>query len=58
MLEAVLDLALENADDVLSTIEDSVDDFINGEHDIIMTDYQPEVNRTFTMVDIRNGSLA
>lgn len=57
MLEAVLDLALENADDVLSTIEESVDDFINGDHDIVMTDYQPEVNRTFTMVDIRNGSL-
>lgn len=57
MLEAVLDIALENADEVLTKIEDSVDDFINGDHDIILTDYQPEMNRTFTMVDIRNGSI-
>lgn len=57
MLEAVLDLALANADDVLATINESVADFISGDHDIVLSDSPQTINRTFTMVDVRNGSI-
>ncbi|KAM0276534.1 hypothetical protein ACHAQH_006635 [Verticillium albo-atrum] len=57
MLQAILDIARDNADDVLATIEDSIEDFINGNEDIILSDYQESTNRTFTMVDTRNGSI-
>lgn len=57
MLEAILDIAQQNADHVLSTIEDGIADFISGHDDIVLTDYQESTNRTFTMVDTRNGSV-
>ncbi|KAM0428186.1 hypothetical protein ACHAPT_007087 [Fusarium lateritium] len=57
MLESALNIAAENADYVLDTIQRSIDDFINGNDDIILTDYQESINRTMTMVDIRNGSV-
>jgi hypothetical protein len=57
MLEAMLNIAHSNAASVLQTIETAVSDFIASETDIVLTDSQPSFNRTFTMVDIRNGSL-
>ncbi|KAF4990451.1 hypothetical protein FDECE_14392 [Fusarium decemcellulare] len=57
MLEAVLDIAVENTDKVLTTIEDAIEDFIQSDDDIILTDYQESINRTYTLVDIKNGSI-
>ncbi|KAJ3520698.1 hypothetical protein NM208_g13605 [Fusarium decemcellulare] len=57
MLEAVLDIAVENTDKVLTTIEDAIEDFIQSDDDIILTDYRESINRTYTLVDIKNGSI-
>ncbi|KAM0702598.1 hypothetical protein Q7P35_010029 [Cladosporium inversicolor] len=57
MLEAFLNIARQDVDEVLETIEGAIESFINSDDDIIMSDSQPSENRTFTFVDIRNGSL-
>ncbi|KAF4457983.1 Carboxypeptidase 2 [Fusarium albosuccineum] len=57
MLEAVLDIAVENTEKVLKTIEDAIENFIQSDDDIILTDYQESINRTYTLVDIKNGSI-
>lgn len=57
MLEAILNIAHSNAASVLSTIESAVEDFISNDDEIVLTDSQPRSNRTFTMVNIHNGSL-
>ncbi|KAM0186791.1 hypothetical protein ACHAPA_012261 [Fusarium lateritium] len=56
-IQSILELARDNADKVKAVVEDSREAFINSDEDIIITDsYVPE-NRTFTMVDTRNGSV-
>ncbi|KAI1044434.1 hypothetical protein LB505_013426 [Fusarium chuoi] len=56
-IQTILELARDNAAKVKSIVEDARDDFINSDEDIVITDsYVPE-NRTFTMVDTRNGSV-
>ena len=57
MLEAVLNTAYENADHVYETINSAIDDFIKSDEDIVLSDTPVAENRTFPMVDIRNGSL-
>lgn len=57
MLESILQIAHDNADSVRQTIDDAVEDFINGDAEIVVTEIQPSENRTFTMVNINNGSL-
>ncbi|KAM5354756.1 hypothetical protein ACJ41O_001403 [Fusarium nematophilum] len=57
MLEGMLDIAAEHHDEVLTTIEDAIEDFIQSDDDIILTDYQESINRTYTLVDIKNGSI-
>ncbi|KAI9155570.1 Carboxypeptidase 2 [Paramyrothecium foliicola] len=56
-IQAILELARDNAGDVKSIVEEAREEFINSDEDIVITDsYVPE-NRTFTMVDTRNGSV-
>ncbi|KLP18379.1 Carboxypeptidase 2 [Fusarium fujikuroi] len=56
-IQTILELARDNAEKVKSIVEDAREDFINSDEDIVITDsYVPE-NRTFTMVDTRNGSV-
>ncbi|KAG5655535.1 hypothetical protein KAF25_003872 [Fusarium avenaceum] len=56
-IQTILELARDNAEKVKAVVEDSRQDFINSDEDIVITDsYVPE-NRTFTMVDTRNGSV-
>ncbi|KAM9873733.1 carboxypeptidase [Verticillium dahliae] len=57
MLEALLDIARDNVHDVLATLQDSIDDFIHSNADIVLSDYQESTNRTFALVDTRNGSI-
>lgn len=57
MLESILNIARDNAAGVRRTIDNAVQDFIDSDEEIVLTDSQPSENRTFTMVDIRNGSL-
>lgn len=56
-IQTILELARDNAEKVKAVVEDSRQEVINSDEDIIITDsYVPE-NRTFTMVDTRNGSV-
>jgi hypothetical protein len=56
-IQTILELARDNADKVKCIVEDAREEFINSDEDIIITDsYVPE-NRTFTMIDQRNGSV-
>ncbi|CAJ0554922.1 Ff.00g134350.m01.CDS01 [Fusarium sp. VM40] len=56
-IQTILELARDNAEKVKAVVEDSRQDFIDSDEDIVITDsYVPE-NRTFTMVDTRNGSV-
>jgi hypothetical protein len=57
MLEAFLNIARQDVDEVLETIEGAIESFISSDNDIVLSDSQPSENRTFTFVDIRNGSL-
>lgn len=57
MLEGLLEIARDNVDEVITTVEDGIEDFINSDDDIIINDSQPSTNRTFTMVDTRNGTV-
>ncbi|KAF5248736.1 hypothetical protein FANTH_5806 [Fusarium anthophilum] len=56
-IQTILELARDDADKIRSVVENAREDFINSDEDIVITDsYVPE-NRTFTMVDTRNGSV-
>ncbi|KAK6714742.1 hypothetical protein SNK04_005675 [Fusarium graminearum] len=56
-IQTILELARDNADKVKSIVENAREEFINSDKDIVITDsYVPE-NRTFTMIDQRNGSV-
>jgi hypothetical protein len=57
MAEAIIQTAADNADEVYETIENSIDDFINGQDGIVVTDSSNTTNRPFSMVDINNGSV-
>ncbi|KAF5024813.1 hypothetical protein F66182_3052 [Fusarium sp. NRRL 66182] len=56
-IQTILELARDNSGQVKSVVEDARKEFINSDKEIIVTDsYVPE-NRTFTMVDRKNGSI-
>uniref|UniRef100_L2G8F3 Carboxypeptidase M14B n=1 Tax=Colletotrichum fructicola (strain Nara gc5) TaxID=1213859 RepID=L2G8F3_COLFN len=57
MASSVLQTAADNADKVYTTIESSIADFKTTDAEIIVTDSSPTVQRTFTMVNINNGSV-
>lgn len=57
MLESFLNIARNDVDEILETIEGAIESFISSDEDIVLSDSQPSENRTFTFVDIRNGSL-
>ncbi|KAK7983156.1 short chain dehydrogenase reductase [Apiospora arundinis] len=56
-IEAILELARDQTDDIYSTVEGAIADFIKSNDDIVVTDSYPRTNRTFTMIDQRNGSV-
>lgn len=57
MLGSIVQTAADNADKVFKTVENGVEDFIESDSDIIITDYSKTVIRPFTMVDVQNGSV-
>jgi hypothetical protein len=56
-LSAALETARDQFDEVYNTIERARSEFIDGDDEIVITDYFEPINRTFTMVDRRNGSV-
>lgn len=56
-LEAILETARDDFDNVLSTIEGAREEFINSDDEIVVTDYFTQTNRTFTMVNRNTGEI-
>lgn len=56
-ITAILETARDEYKDVLSTVEDAIEDFISSDKDIVVTDSYVRENRTFQLVDINNGSV-
>ncbi|KAI0406494.1 carboxypeptidase [Xylaria palmicola] len=57
MVSAILDIALENIDEVYSTVENAIEKFIVSNDDIVVTDYQNPTTRPVPFIDVTNGSL-
>lgn len=57
MVSAILDIALENADEVYETVEGAIDKFINSDDPIVLTDYQNPINRTITFINRADGRI-
>lgn len=57
MVEAILSTARDNSEEVLEVLSAAREDYTNSDEEIIITDAQLSSNRTFTFVDIRNGSV-
>ncbi|EME42521.1 hypothetical protein DOTSEDRAFT_89896 [Dothistroma septosporum NZE10] len=56
-LEAILEHARDNFDEVLATVENARAEFVNSKDDIVVTDVSRFIERPFTMVDMNNGSI-
>jgi len=57
MVEAIIQTAADNAQQVYQTITDGIEEFINTDEDVIITDSTKYAARSFQMVDIANGTL-
>ncbi|OAL04523.1 Zn-dependent exopeptidase [Phaeosphaeriaceae sp. SRC1lsM3a] len=57
MILGVLETARDQADEVYETIESAREEFAESTEDIVITDYTEYSNRTWTVVDRRNGSI-
>ncbi|TQN70529.1 Carboxypeptidase 2 [Colletotrichum shisoi] len=57
MASSILQTAADNAEKVYTTIESSIADFKSSGSEIVVTDSSPLVQRTYTMVNINNGSV-
>ncbi|KAK7986872.1 hypothetical protein PG988_001860 [Apiospora saccharicola] len=56
-MEAILELAQDRTDEIHATVEGAVAEFIDSDEDIMVTDSYPRSNRTFTMIDQRDGRV-
>ncbi|KEY71241.1 hypothetical protein S7711_02348 [Stachybotrys chartarum IBT 7711] len=56
-IEAILELARDNAEQVKHVVETAREEFIESDEDIVVTDYYVPENRTFTLIDTRDGSV-
>ncbi|KAH8753067.1 hypothetical protein F5883DRAFT_691029 [Diaporthe sp. PMI_573] len=57
MVSSVLQTAADNFDQVYATLENGIQDFIDSEEDIVVTDYTTLEDRTWTMVDRNTGDV-
>lgn len=56
-IEAILELARDNAEQVRQVVENAREEFIESDEEIVVTDYYVPENRTFTLIDTRDGSV-
>ncbi|KAJ3542197.1 hypothetical protein NM208_g4221 [Fusarium decemcellulare] len=56
-LSTLLETAVAHFDDVYSTIEDSIQSFINSEDDIVLSEHGSYIDRNFTFIDTTNGDI-
>lgn len=57
MVSSVLQTAADNYDEVYATLEGGIQEFIDSEEDIVVTDYTTLQDRTWTMVDRSTGDV-
>jgi len=57
MILGVLETARDQAETVYDTIESAIQEVVESEEDIVVTDYTRYSNRTYTMVDRRSGAV-
>jgi hypothetical protein len=57
MLSSIVQTAVDNAEEVLTTIEGGINDFVTSNDDVVITDYRETAIRPYYMVDSRNGSV-
>jgi hypothetical protein len=57
MVLGILEAARDNTEQVLAAVEGGRSEFIKSSEDIVVTDYTKYENRTYTMVDRRDGSV-
>ncbi|SMY27917.1 unnamed protein product [Zymoseptoria tritici ST99CH_1A5] len=56
-IEAILETARDDADEVFSNVESAREDFINGTEDIVVTDSYTPTNATFPLVNRETGQV-
>lgn len=56
-ITSLLQTAADNAEQVYSTISASIEDFVSGSADVVVTDYPTMSNKTWTVIETRNASL-
>ncbi|KAJ0161355.1 Carboxypeptidase 2 [Colletotrichum tanaceti] len=56
-IEALVQTAVDNADEVLSTIKTARRDFVEGTGDIVVADSARVTNTTWDFVDVRSGTV-
>lgn len=57
MILGILETARDQAEEVYNTIEGAISEVIASQEPIVVTDYTTYTNRTWTMVDTRNGDI-
>lgn len=57
MLNSIVQTAADNAKKVFSTIEGGIDDFVNSDEDIVITDYSEVDIRPFSFVEASTGEV-
>lgn len=57
MAEAIIQTAADNAEEVYDTVENGIQEFIDDQNEIVVTDSSDVTTRPFSMVDINNGSV-
>jgi len=57
MILGVLETARDEKPQVYDTIEGAIEEFVESEDEIVVTDYTRFTNRTYTMVDRRTGAV-
>jgi hypothetical protein len=57
MLTSIVQTATDNAEKVRSTVEKSIDDFIQNDSDIILSDYPKFENTSLWVADVTNGGV-
>jgi predicted deacylase len=57
MILGVLETARDRAESIYETIESAIEEVVQSGEDIVVTDYTTYMNRTYTMVDRRDGAV-
>lgn len=57
MVTSLIQTAADNAEQVYNTISSSIEDFVSSSEDVVVTDYTELSNRTWTMINVNNGSV-